>query len=115
MLSLDKAITSRSATCDRPGERLVVPSLVFYEWLRGPRRAQELAAHEALSPSEFVLPFEWQESALSARLYRNLRRPRGREIDIAIATCAISRAADLWILNAADFKDIPGLRLATLP
>ena len=34
-----------------------------------------------------------------------------REIDIAIAACAIRHEAALWTLNTADFADIPGLRL----
>ena len=48
------------------GERIVLPSLVLYEWLRGPRLPQELAAQESLFPSEGAIPFRWQESALSA-------------------------------------------------
>jgi predicted nucleic acid-binding protein len=47
----------------------------------------------------------------SARLYRSVRRARGREIDIAIAACAINREVPLWTLHHADFADIPGLRL----
>ena len=91
---------------------MLVPSLVLYEWLRGPRLPQELAAQEALFPSEAAIPFGPREAALSVRLYRTLRRPRGREIDIAIAACAISRESALWTLNMADFHDIPELRLA---
>lgn len=96
------------------GERILVPALVLYEWLRGPRIPQEIAAQEALFPSEATIPFGPVEAALSAKLYRTLRRPRGREIDLAIAACAIHRQADLWTLNAADFEDIPGLRLFSL-
>lgn len=62
------------------GERILVPALVMYEWLRGPRLPQELAAQEALFPSESAAPFGPQEAALSAKLFRALRRPRGREI-----------------------------------
>lgn len=29
--------------------------------------------------------------------------PRGREINLAIAACVISRQAELWTLNDADF------------
>jgi predicted nucleic acid-binding protein len=92
------------------GERILLPSLVLYEWLRGPRLPQELAAQEFLFPSHAAMPFGWQESALSAKLYRSLRRARGREMDIAIAACAIARDAAFWTLNSTDFKDIPGLR-----
>jgi predicted nucleic acid-binding protein len=93
------------------GERILIPSLVLYEWLRGPRLPEEIAAQEALFPSESAIPFESREAALSAKLYSSLRRPRGREIDLAIAACAISREAELWTLNVADFEDIPNLRL----
>jgi predicted nucleic acid-binding protein len=95
------------------GERILVPSLVLYEWLRGPRLSEELAAQEALFPSESAIPFGPQEAALSAKIYRSLKRPRGREIDLAIAACAIGREAELWTRNLSDFQDIPGLRLST--
>lgn len=96
------------------GERILVPALVLYEWLRGPRLPEELAAQEALFPSEATIPFGPADAALSAKLYRTLRRPRGREIDLAIAACAIHRQADLWTLNNAGFEDIPGLGLFSL-
>jgi predicted nucleic acid-binding protein len=95
------------------GERILIPSLVLYEWLRGPRLSEEMAAQEALFPSEAAVPFGPPEAALSAKLYRSLRRPRGREIDLAIAACAMIRDAELWTRNDADFRDIPGLRLFT--
>jgi len=93
------------------GERIVVPSFVLYEWLRGPRLPQELAAQEALFPGDSAIPFGPVEAALSAKLYKAVRRPRGREIDLAIAACAISRQAELWTRNVSDFEDLPGLRL----
>ena len=90
---------------------MVSPTLVLYEWLRGPRLPQELAAQEGLFPTETTVPFGSQEATLSAKLYQSVRRPRGREIDLAIVACAIAREAELWTLNAADFRGIPGLRL----
>ncbi len=93
------------------GERIGIPSLVLYEWLRGPRLAEEVAAQETLFPAEAAIPFGFQEAALCAKLYRSVLRPRGREIDLAIAACAIVRQAELWTGNAVDFRDIPGLRL----
>lgn len=93
------------------GERVVLPTLVLYEWLRGPRVPEELAAQEALLPSDEAIPFGVDEAALAARLYRDLPRSRGREVDLAIAACALSWNADLWTLNRPDFQDIPELRL----
>lgn len=95
------------------GERLVLPTLVLYEWWRGPRRRAELAAQEALFPSETALPFGIEQAQIAARLYGSVKRPRGREIDLAIAAHAISRDARLWTLNPNDFDDLPGL--VTLP
>ena len=93
------------------GERLVVPALVLYEWWRGPRLKEELAAQEALLPSESALTFGPTEATIAASLYRQLSRPRGREIDFAIAAHALVLDATLWTLNVADFADVPELRL----
>jgi predicted nucleic acid-binding protein len=93
------------------GERLLLPALVLYEWLRGPRIKSEIEAQEALFPSESAIPFGSTEAMAASQLYRSISRPRGREIDIAIAAVAISRDANLWTLNFRDFADIPGLRL----
>ena len=99
----------RSALAE--GERIVLPSLVLYEWLRGPRTSPELAAQEALFPSRSAIPFGTEEAMLSAELYRGMSRARSREIDLAIAACALVREAQLWTLNPADFRDVPGLQL----
>ena len=93
------------------GERIALPSLVLYEWLRGPRTADELTDQEHLLPAPSAVPFTSEDAALGARLYRSARRARAREIDIAIAACVIRHEADLWTLHAADFEDIPELRL----
>ncbi len=92
-------------------ERILLPSLVLYEWLRGPRQSAELAAQEALFPSATALAFGPEEAAIAARLYAGLGRARGREIDLAIAACALAREAALWTLNVDDFRDLPGLTL----
>ena len=91
----------------------MVPTLVIYEWRRGPRIAEELELQERLFPAEAAIDFGVQEAALAAKLYRQVRRARDREIDIAIAACAITREAALWTLNRDDFEDIPGLELAS--
>ncbi|MCG6954523.1 MAG: type II toxin-antitoxin system VapC family toxin [Gemmatimonadetes bacterium] len=92
-------------------ERMTVPTLVLYEWLRGPRHAAELAAQEALFPGEDAIPFGPREARIAAELYALVTRPRGREVDLAIAACALSWDARLWTLNIEDFEDVQGLEL----
>ena len=94
------------------GERVAVTTLVLYEWLRGPRRSQELAAQEALFPRESAIAFEPADAAAAADLYRSVKGARGREINLAIAACALRWDATLWTLNVRDFSDMPGLRVA---
>lgn len=92
-------------------ERIAVPALVLYEWLRGPRIPEELRAQEALFPSAGALPFGAGEAAVAAGLYRSMPRARGREVDLAIAATALAWRAPLWTLNPDDFRDVPGLDL----
>jgi predicted nucleic acid-binding protein len=93
------------------GERILLSTLVLYEWLRGPRLSEEIEAQEALFPRASAMPFGAREAELAATLYRTVRRPRGRELDLAVAACALSHGAALWTLNPEDFRDIPDLRL----
>jgi predicted nucleic acid-binding protein len=93
------------------GERVTLSTLVLYEWRRGRRLPEELAAQEALFPHDSVVAFAWREAARAAELYRTVRRPRGREIDLAIAACALVHDAEFWTLNPSDFRDIPGLTI----
>lgn len=95
------------------GERLTLPALVLYEWSRGPRLEEELTAQEALFPADEAIPFGAAEALLASKLYRQVHRPRGRELDIAIAACAVARDAKVWTLNPADFDDLPGLQLVS--
>ena len=97
------------------GERMAIPSLVLYEWLRGPRVPEELEAQEALFPSEQAVGFGPEEAKLAAKLYSMLKKPRGREVDLAIAASALAWEATLWTLNVRDFDDIPGLDLRGEP
>lgn len=94
------------------GERVVVATLVLYEWLRGPRISAELAAQEALFPVSAAVAFGPAEAIKAAELYRLVRGARGREIDLAIAACALVRNAALWTINARDFADIPDLTVS---
>src|SRR4029079_15124447 len=92
MIHLDTSALIASLTGPRPaapvlrglyadGERLAVSTLVLYEWWRGPRPRQELEEQEALFPAAAAFAFAVQEARIAADLYRQMRRPRGREID----------------------------------
>lgn len=104
--SLDTLITLTDE-----GHRVMLSTIVLYEWLRGPRTRPELAAQEELFPSEHAVAFGAAEAALASRLYKQLPRARGREIDLAVAACAMAGGAAIWTLNPGDFRDIPELRL----
>jgi predicted nucleic acid-binding protein len=122
LILLDTSALVLSLTADRPeaptlrsfieqGERLGLPALVLYEWWRGPRTAGELAVQEHLFPSEECFPFDHRTAELAAELYRQLGRPRRRQIDLAIAATVLAAGGRLWTLNPSDFDDVPGLEL----
>src|SRR5919107_1826408 len=83
----------------RDGIRLGICTLVLYEWWRGPRAEDEIEDQETLFPSRAAAPFGPREAAIAASVYIQLKRPRQREIDIAIAACAIAQDAALWTAN----------------
>ena len=93
------------------GERLAISTLVLYEWRRGPRHPAELEVQDHLLPSIAAVPFDVTAAARAADLYRKIKRPRHRELDLAIAACALIQDAAFWTLDPADFRDIPGLAL----
>ena len=96
------------------GHRIRLPSLVLFEWWRGPRTPGDLATQEALFPSEQAIAFGQKKAVLAAELYRTVSRPRARAVDIAIAACAMANHAQIWAQNIRDFEDIPGLELYDL-
>jgi predicted nucleic acid-binding protein len=93
------------------GERIRLTTLVLFEWRRGPRSTQEIADQESLFSSEDAIPMGTPEALVAADLYRKVKRARGREMDLAIAACAITHDSRLWTLNPQDLKDIPNLKL----
>jgi predicted nucleic acid-binding protein len=93
------------------GEPLRISALTLYEWRRGARTPGEIARQEALFPDSDAVPFSAADAHVAAGLYRRVTRPRGREMDLVIAACALRLDAGLWTLNRRDFADIPGLRL----
>ena len=117
MSALVGALTGSRRSLDRlsdfisQGHRVGVSTLVLYEWLRGPRTTAELRAQEDLFPRPEAVPFDAQAAGQAAALYALLPRARNREIDLAVAACALTRNAALWTLNAKDFEDVPGLEM----
>jgi predicted nucleic acid-binding protein len=120
MIHLDTSVLVKALTGERTeapalrervrdGIRLGVSTIVIYEWWRGPRSDEELADQELLFPARAAAPFGVREAAIAAQLYSRLKNPRRREIDIAIAACAVAQGASLWTLNPKDFQDIPDL------
>jgi predicted nucleic acid-binding protein len=93
------------------GEQLGLCAPVLYEWRRGPRTELELTTQEELLPADSAWPFGPAEALIAADLYRRVRRARQRELDLAIAACALARGAALWTLNPNDFSDVPDLIL----
>jgi len=93
------------------GHVITVSALVLYEWHRGPRTKEELADQESLLPAAEAREFGAIEAAKAAEVYRTAKRARGRDMDIAIAACAMLHRARLWTLNADDFRDLAGLEL----
>lgn len=96
------------------GHVIGLSTLVLYEWRRGPRTDEELTWQEALMPAAHARAFGEIEAVAAAELYRGLKPARGRDMDIAIAACAIAQGARLWTLNPADFRDLPGVELYSL-
>lgn len=96
------------------GHRLAIATLVLYEWRRGPRTPDEIADQEAFVPAASAVSFGTREAAIAADLYTRIPRARRREIDIAIAACAIAHGAALWTLNPRDFADIPELDVVAM-
>lgn len=93
------------------GEPLGLCTIVLFEWLRGPRVPGELELQETILPASRAVEFGPEEAAVAAGLYRKVARPRGRDVDLAIASCAITRGTPLWTLNEQDFRDVRGLIL----
>ena len=93
------------------GHRVQLSTIVLYEWLRGPRTINELRVQEEIFPRAQAAPFDTDAAGQAAALYAQLTRPRGRDLDLAVAACALVHDAALWTLNHKDFSDVPGLKL----
>ena len=93
------------------GESFLLSTITLYEWTRGPRSEDELFWCELLFPDHEAAAFGPIEAAVAADIYRIVKSPRRRAVDIALAATAISRNVPLWTVNTRDFEDTPGLRV----
>ena len=107
----DKSLAPKLRQLLDRGERIFLSTLVLFEWRRGPRIPEQIDAQEALFPSADAVSFGSAEALVAADIYKKVKRARGREIDIAIAACAITHDAEFGTVNTEDFKDIPNLKL----
>ncbi len=99
----------RAATARR--DVITFSTIVWYEWLRGPRSEREAQAVDELFEPDLLPVFGPREAERAAALYRQVKGARQRQADLAIAACALEYGARLWTLNRSDFSDIPGLTL----
>ena len=95
----------------KAGDVLTFCALVQYEWLRGARSQNEEESVRRLFSDDAIVPLGAREAQTAAALYRQVKRARQRQSDLAIAACAIEHNARLWTLNESDFADVPGLNL----
>src|SRR5436190_10121465 len=86
----------RAATAK--GHVISFSAIVLYEWLRGPRTDAETDAVDQFHDQALVPAFGWREAQRAADLYRRVKGARQRQVDLAIAACAIESGASLWTL-----------------
>ena len=67
---------------------------------------------EELFPRDAAVPFDALAADRAAALYADLPRARGRDLDLAIAACAIVHEAALWTLNPEGLRRHSGAEAA---
>ena len=91
------------------GDDLKMSAWAWYEFRRGPRTPEQLAAATVLLGEEGILPVTADVAETSADVFRSLGSPRARAADIVIGVTAALAGATLLTRNARDFAGIPGL------
>jgi predicted nucleic acid-binding protein len=93
------------------GERLCVSAIVWYEFVCGPVRPEQVAVMRSLVDD--VVPFDAVQAEESARLFNAVGRRRALRVDSMIAAVSLARGAALATNNEDDFAPFAelGLRL----
>lgn len=94
------------------GERLVAPSLVWFEFLCGPVTEAQVRTMRAFLHE--LTPFDEPQAIIAADLFNAAARKRSTRVDAMIAATAIAAGATLATNNASDFLPFrdSGLRFA---
>jgi len=85
----------------RSGELLMIPSVVWYEFLCGSTDEEEQLALTILDGR--IIPFDEAEARISAASFRVMKKPRRLRVDAMIAGTAIVACAKLATANTEDF------------
>ena len=99
---VDGSLESRELTAwVARGDRLVTPTVAWYEFLCGPVSAAQVRTMRAFVQE--LLPFDESHASVAAALFNACGRKRTLRIDAMIAATAIASGARLATGNRADF------------
>jgi predicted nucleic acid-binding protein len=93
------------------GAPIAMSAWAWYEFRRGPRTPEQLAAASMLLGEGGIVPLSGDIAETAAEIFRSLGSPRRRAADIVIGATAKVCEATLLSRNAGDFVGIVGLDL----
>lgn len=96
----------------RQAKSLLVPSVVWYEFISGPVNPKQCTSIRAMIHE--VIPFEEIQSELAAHLWNETNRNRSMRMDAMIAATAIHIKSPLATSNLKDFEPFTPLGLTLL-
>ena len=113
---LVRAVTSprhveaeRLDVLEEGGATFEMSAVAWYEFARGPRTPEQLAAAQAFLGRGAILGFTELAADRAADIFRRRKAKKRRAGDVAIAAVALLRGATLLTGNPGDFEDIDGL------
>ena len=96
------------------GAPVAMSAWAWYEFQRGPRSPEQLAAAAVLLGDSGIVPVSADIAEEAGEVFRALGSPRSRAADILIGVTARLCGATLLTRNAEDFAGIDGLILEAL-